>query len=105
MARIEQIVPVGGGMGLVLDVPPNESGHAIILTREELDAGEPPSDLTERERLLWQLGYNMGREQEREACATICDEFDAINDDGYPVRPEGTVQGAETIARVIRARR
>ena len=41
---------------------------------------------------------------EREACAKICDEFDAINDDGHPVRPEGTVQGAETIARVIRAR-
>jgi hypothetical protein len=41
---------------------------------------------------------------EREACAKLAAEFDAINDDGYPVRPEGTVAGAELIAQAIRAR-
>jgi plasmid stability protein len=42
--------------------------------------------------------------EEREACAKLAAEFDAINDDGYPVRSEGTVAGAELIAQAIRAR-
>ncbi len=48
---------------------------------------------------------NDAMKAEREACAKICDAFDTINDDGYPARPEGSVQGAKIIAGVIRERR
>lgn len=38
MPRIEQMVPVGDRVGIILDVPPNSVGHVILLTDDELRA-------------------------------------------------------------------
>jgi hypothetical protein len=82
MPRILEMKEIDGKLAVFLDLPVDGEGSVTLWTEAEKQAA---------------------LKAEREACAVICEEFDTIGDDGFPVRPEGTVNGAKTIADVIRA--
>ena len=76
---------------------------------------QPPAGLTEKEQLLWQLGFNAGRETEREDCAKLADLaatldrskgelFATMVDDDTAQSYEDFAVTAESIARSIRFR-
>lgn len=58
MPQITKLVPVDGGLGVVLDVPPSNDGSVAIFTASELEA------LKERVR-----------RDTREDCAEVAEKF------------------------------